>query len=67
MLATIQSVDETPLETVQKAILGLAKRAKLCIQAGGGVFKGRKLAGDGIVGADTQHQSDEEGPEGDDE
>ena len=67
VLAIIQSVDEAPLEMVQKAILGLAKRVKLCIQAGGGVFKDRKLADDGIVGVDIQHQSDEEDPEGDDE
>ena len=67
MLAIIQSVEEMPLEMVQKAILGLAKRVKLCIQADGGVFKDRKLAGDGIVDVDIQHQSDEEGPAGDDE
>ena len=66
-LAIAQSLEEMPLEMVQKAILGLAMRAHLCIQAEGGVFKDRKLAGAEIVDMDIHHQSDEEEPAGHDE
>ena len=66
-LAIAQSLEGMPLEMAQKAILGLAKRAKLCIQAEGGVVKDRKLAGAEIGDMDIHHQSDEEEPAGDDE
>ena len=64
-LAPAQSLDEMLIGIVQKAIIGVANRAKLCIKAECAVFKGRNLAGDGSVDMDTHHQSEEEPGESD--
>ena len=46
-LAIKKCVDDMPLDMAQRAIMGFRKRAKLCIAAEGGPFKGKKLAGEG--------------------
>ena len=43
-VAIRQSAAATPLDMAQRAILDFAKRAKLCLQMGGEVFKDRHLA-----------------------
>ena len=67
---------ELPLEMTQNALMSFRKREKLCIRGGGGVFAGRRLAGDdappafyGVanIGDGEEEEDDEEGAEGEEE
>ena len=42
-MAIRQSVNELPLDMIQRSVLGFAKRVTLFIQAGGGTFKDKIL------------------------
>ena len=42
-VAIRQSVNELPLDMIQRSVLGFARRVKLCIRAGGGTFKDKTL------------------------
>ena len=45
-VAIMRSVNNMPLEMVQRAIAGFPKRVRMCIAAGGGAFKHREYDAD---------------------
>ena len=58
-VAIKQAVDEMPPDMVQRAAMSLCKRAKLCVEAEGGVFKGKKLLAQPVSNPGEAEEGDE--------
>ena len=67
-VAIRQAVLDMPLDMVQRACRSFGKRVRLCIQAEGGSFKGKKLAAkdEPLLDNEVRNEGDEDG-ESDDE